>query len=168
MKMLAALQLRVLIVALLGSASLQLHAQTAPALGDLKTTEELKQTIRTLDAEVFEAYNSCNLKKFSSLFTEDVEFYHDEGGVTLGRDKLTEGVKQNICGKVHRELIADSLEIYPMKHYGAVEIGRHRFTHTGTQDHGVVGEAKFVHLWRYEGGAWKITRVISFDHGAMK
>ena len=30
-----------------------------------------------------------------------------------------------------------------------------------------VGEAKFVHLWQYKNGAWKITRVISYDHHAL-
>jgi len=26
-------------------------------------------------------------------------FYHDQGGVTLGREKLTDSVKKNICAK---------------------------------------------------------------------
>ena len=30
-----------------------------------------------------------------------------------------------------------------------------------------VGEGKFIHLWQYKDGAWKITRVISYDHHAM-
>ena len=29
-----------------------------------------------------------------------------------------------------------------------------------------VGEASFIHLWQYKDGAWKITRVISYDHHA--
>jgi hypothetical protein len=32
----------------------------------------------------------------------------------------------------------------------------------------VVGEAKFIHLWRYKDGAWKVARVISYDHDAAK
>ena len=27
-----------------------------------------------------------------------------------------------------------------------------------------VGEGQFIHLWQYKDGAWKITRVISYDH----
>ena len=27
-----------------------------------------------------------------------------------------------------------------------------------------VGVGKFIHLWRYKDGAWKVTRVISYDH----
>ena len=61
----------------------------------------------------------------------------------------------------------DSRGVHPI-HYGAVEIGVHRFYHPGAHDQDVVGEAKFVHLWQYKDGAWKITRVISYDHGLAK
>src|SRR6266576_2059930 len=98
---------------------------------------------------------------------EDVEFYHDQGGVTLGRAALTESVKNNICGKVTRELVPGSLQVYYMKGFGAVEIGVHRFHHPGHEDTEPVGEAKFIHLWQYEDGAWKITRIISYDHHAV-
>jgi hypothetical protein len=55
--------------------------------------------------------------------------------------------------------------VYPLHGYGAVEIGVHRFHHPGDSD---VGEAKFVMLWQYKDGAWKIPRVISYDHGGVK
>ena len=86
--------------------------------------------------------------------------------MTLGKDNLTEAIKNNICGKVTRELIG-KLEVYPMKGIGAVEIGVHRFHHPGEQDAEGVGEAKFVHLWIYKDGAWKVSRVFSFDHQAL-
>jgi len=53
-----------------------------------------------------------------------------------------------------------------MKGYGAVEIGVHRFHHPGHEDTERVGEGRFIHLWQYKDGAWKITRVISYDHHA--
>jgi hypothetical protein len=39
-----------------------------------------------------------------------------------------------------------------------------RFHHAGHEDTEPVGEGKFIHLWQYKDGAWKITRVISYDH----
>jgi hypothetical protein len=144
------------------------RAQTVPALDSIKSQEELTRTITALDAQLFDAYNTCNLEKFGSLIDENVEFYHDKSGLALGRKALVEGIKNNICGKVTRELVPGSLEVYPIAHYGAVEIGVHRFQHPWTQDHGVVGEAKFIHLWQYKDGAWRVTRVISFDHEAAK
>jgi hypothetical protein len=97
--------------------------------------EELQRTIEKLDAEVFDAYNTCNLEKFGSFFPEQLEFYHDQGGLTdTTREQLVGDIKKYICGKVRRELVKGSLEVYPMRNYGAVELGRHRFTHPGIDD----------------------------------
>jgi hypothetical protein len=142
------------------------HAQTVPSLESIKSQAELDKAIGSLDAALFDSYNRCDLEKFSSFFVEDVEFYHDQGGVTLGREKLTESIKNNICGKVTRELVPRTLQVHYMKGYGAVEIGVHRFHHPGHEDTEGVGEAQFIHLWQYKDGAWKITRVISYDHHA--
>jgi hypothetical protein len=141
-------------------------AQSVPALESIKSQAELDKAIASLDAALFDSYNRCDLEKFSSFFVEDVEFYHDQGGVTLGRQKLTESIKNNICGKVTRELVPGTLQVHYMKGYGAVEMGVHRFHHPGHEDTEGVGEAQFIHLWQYKDGAWKITRVISYDHHA--
>jgi Domain of unknown function (DUF4440)/Carboxypeptidase regulatory-like domain len=122
----------------------------------------LEQTVASLDRALFDAYNTCDLATFKSLLADDIEFYHDKTGVTLGKDKLTEAIKNNICGKVTCEL-AGKLEVYPMQGIGAVEIGVHRFHHPG-QTPDILGEAKFVLLWVYKNGAWKVSRVFSFDH----
>jgi hypothetical protein len=142
----------------------QARAQTVPALENIKSQAELETTITTLDNALFAAYNQCDLEKFASFIAEDVEFYHDKGGVTLGREALTDAIKKNICGKVTRTLVPGTLQVYPLKGYGAVEIGVHRFHHPGHDDTEGVGEAQFIHLWQYKNGAWKITRVISYDH----
>jgi len=124
--------------------------------------EELTATIKQLDAELFDAYNRCELEKFGSFFPEQLEFYHDQtGGGPMTREQLVGAIKQNICGKVHRE--RESLEVYRLKNYGAVELGTHRFTHPGIDNDS--GTAKFVQLWKYEDGRWWLTRVISYDHG---
>ena len=86
---------------------------------------------------------------------ENVEFYHDQGGVTLGRAALTDSVKKNICGKVTRELVPGSLKVYHMKGYGMVEMGVHRFHHPGHDDTEGVGEGQFIHLWQYKTGHGK-------------
>jgi len=149
------------------NANAQNTAPVIPAFDDIKSQLELDKAVAALDAALFDAYNRCDLEKFASFFADDVEFYHDQGGVTLGRVALTDSVKKNICGKVSRELVPGSLQVYHMKGYGAIEIGTHRFHHPGHDDVEPVGEAKFVHLWQYKGGAWKVTRVLSFDHHSI-
>ena len=152
--------LQAVVVAALLAAPLA-DAQTAPA------PEPLLQTIQSLDTQLFDAYNHCDLEKFGSLLADDLEFYHDKSGLSVGRQALVEGIKNNICGKVTRELVPGTIEVYPIAKYGAVEIGVHRFHHPGHENTESVGEAKFIHLWQNKDGVWKITRVISFDHHGL-
>ena len=143
-----------------------LRAANSPAQVRPPTTpESLFRAVEAQDAALFDSYNRCDLQKFISFFQEDVEFFHDHGGVTLGREKLTESIKNNICGQVTRELVPGSLEVYPMDNYGALEIGVHRFHHPKDPKE-PDGEGKFVHLWHYDKAtqAWTVTRVFSFDH----
>jgi hypothetical protein len=164
MKKLAALVL----VGLMAGALVRVEAQAVPALDAIKTDAELTSAISALDTQLFDAYNTCNIDKLGAMVADDLEFYHDKTGLSVGKKTFTDAIKNNICGKVTRELVKGSLEVYPLKGYGAVEIGVHRFHHPWTQDHGVVGEAKFVQLWQYKDGAWKVTRVISYDHELAK
>ena len=141
-------------------------AQAVPSLDNIKSQAELDKAIATLDAALFDSYNQCDLEKFSSFFADDVEFYHDQGGLTLSKQALTDSVKKNICGKTTRELV--SLKVYYMKGYGMLETGVHLFHHPGHEDTEGVGEGQFAHLWQYKDGAWKITRAISYDHHSAK
>jgi ketosteroid isomerase-like protein len=129
-------------------------------------SDTLFQQIQAMDTELFNAYNHCDLATLSSLVADDLEFYHDKTGLAVGRQVFLDAIKNNICGKVQRELVPGTLEVYPIAHYGAVEIGTHRFHHPGQDDN--VGEAKFIHLWQNKDGKWKVTRVISYDHEAAK
>ncbi len=138
-------------------------AQSVPPLEKIQNQDDLNKAVVSLDAALFDAYNRCDLLKFASFLDEHVEFYHDQGGVTLGRDALTETVKKNICGTTTRELVPGTLQVYYMKGYGAIEMGVHRFHHPGHPEI-ADGEGRFVHLWHYSDGAWKITRVLSYDH----
>jgi ketosteroid isomerase-like protein len=131
----------------------------------LQTTFE---TISSLDKQVFDAVDRCDMKTEASFWAEDAEFYHDKNGLLVGGPQIVEAIKNNLCGKVKRELVPGTLEVYPLAGYGAVEIGVHRFLHPWEQDHGAVGEAKFIHIWRHKDGTWKITRVISIDHHEAK
>ena len=142
---------------LLASPSTRTHAQTAAA------PDPLFKTIQSLDTQLFNAYNHCDLATLGSLVAEDLEFYHDKTGLAIGRQVFVDAIKNNICGKVTRELVPGTLEVYPIANYGAVEIGVHRFHHPG--DPGNIGEARFITLWQQQkDGTWKVTRVISFDH----
>lgn len=127
--------------------------------------DELFRTIASLDGALFDAYNRCDVEKFASFLADDLEFYHDQTGLSRGRQSTVVALKNNICGKVHRDLVSETLEVYPLRGYGAVEIGIHRFCDPKMGKCGEgSGEAKFVHLWQNKAGAWQLTRIISYDH----
>ena len=155
-----------LLMVLVSGGFVRADAQAVPSLDSMKSQEELTRAITALDKQLFDAYNTCNIERLGTFFTDDLEFYHDKTGLAVGKQPFLDAIKKNICGKVTRELVAGSLEVYPLHGYGAVEIGVHRFHHPG--DDSNVGEAKFVQLWQYKNGAWKISRVISYDHGGAK
>jgi hypothetical protein len=125
----------------------------------------LTRTITALDTQVFDAYNRCDMDAFAAFFTPDVEFYHDKGGVTWNRQSVVDNTRKYICHKVRRELVAGTLKVYPIKDYGAIEEGEHRFCQLDTGK--CEGIAKFLMIWRNNGGTWQMTRVISYGHRAV-
>jgi len=126
--------------------------------------DALYRTIESLDKQLFDAYNHCDLATLGAMVADDLEFYHDKTGLSVGKAPFIAAIKENICGKVERTIVPGSMEVYPLQGYGAVEIGVHRFHHPTHPEDGV-GEAKFISLWQNKGGTWKVTRAISYDHG---
>ena len=59
------------------SAQANSAAPIAPPLESIQSQAELDKAITALDTALFDAYNQCDLDKFSSFFADDVEFYHD-------------------------------------------------------------------------------------------
>ena len=152
-------QLALVLLFLAFACPVVIRAADAPAA---VTDADLYKTIAALDAEVFDAYNRCDLEKFASYFIENLEFYHDKGGVMWTRQDVVEATRKNICGKVRRELVESSLAVYPIRDFGAFETGEHLFCHVGAEK--CEGIGKFAMIWQNTNGHWQITRVISFDH----
>ncbi len=143
-----------------------LCSMTAQAydISDKKTS--LTETLVALDSGVFESFNQCSsakaLKKHADYFASDVEFYHDNGGVTWDRDSMISNTKKNACGNYTRELVAGTFKAYPIKGFGAISQGVHRFCQVKTKK--CEGKAEFVMIWRKTDAKWEITRVLSYGH----
>ena len=127
--------------------------------------DALLATVTALDAKFFDAYNHCDLKTLGEMVSDDLEFYHDQTGLAVGKQSFVDSIRQNICGKVERTIVPGTLEADPLKHYGAVEFVTHRFHHPGVDDG--QGEARTVILWHNIDGKWLVTRVISYDHHSL-
>ena len=136
----------------------------AQAQKDSPANEALYKEIAHLDSVLFNAFNTRDTTSFKNLFSKDLEFFHDKGGLTNYEYTInflrTTALKNN---GLRRDLVKGSLEVYPIPGYGAMEIGSHTFCHleNGKQD---CGTFKFVQIWQYKNGEWKISRVVSYGH----
>jgi len=141
---------------------LLLPPATALAADDLATT------VAALDRAVFDSFNQCQdpaqLAKHAGYFDPAVEFYHDTGGVTWTREAMLDNTRRYACGHYTRELVDGSLQVFPVKDFGAIAQGSHRFCDTASGK--CAGLADFVMLWRLHDGQWSITRVLSYGHRA--
>jgi hypothetical protein len=140
------------------------------ALADAPTPPELGAEMSRLDTALFDAFNHCDqpgeLDKYLAYFAGDVEFYHDNGGLQRGIEAQRESTAKNVCGKFARELVPESFAAFPIKDYGAITRGVHRFCHFDTGK--CEGEADFLIIWHQLGdGSWKVSRVVSYGHRAL-
>lgn len=131
-----------------------------------KQEASLTEIISALDTEVFDAFNHCDdpkqLLKHTNFFAKDVEFYHDNGGVTWNRKAMIGNTKRYVCGNYRRELIAGSMKVFPIKGFGAISQGVHQFCSIKTGK--CEGMAEFVTIWKQNKNQWQITRVLSYGH----
>lgn len=130
----------------------------------------LTASILKVDSALFSAFNNCDSTLYKQFFTGDLEFYHDLGGLNIGLDKEMQSFR-DMCNRgthLRRELIKNSVEVYPIKDYGAVETGIHRFYHTNSgEQEKLSGTYKFVNVWQFKNNKWKLARVISYGHDGM-
>lgn len=121
----------------------------------------LYDTVMRLDSLFFAAYNTCDvhLDEYAAFYSDDIEFYHDGGGLSTSKADIVESTKRNVCGKVTREPVKGSTEVYPIRGFGAVEVGYHRFRNR--EENSVSRPGRFVIVWHKTEGRWLVTRVVS-------
>ena len=71
--------------------------------------KEVYDIIVVKDKEYFDAYNTCDMTKQASLYSVDLEFFHDKGGLSTSKQEILTSIEKNICGKVTRTLIDGSI-----------------------------------------------------------
>ena len=135
--------------------------------------ETLTKTITVKDSTFWAAYNNCDIAGMQQYLTDDVEFYHDKGGITIGKEKLITTIKNNLCSNpnfgLRREAVKHSVHVYPLMNngamYGAIISGEHVFyiLEKGKPER-LDGQAKFTHLWLLKDNIWKTSRILSYDH----
>lgn len=156
-------------------------AVAAPAPVSVPARPELTRQIERADSELFHLFfeGPCDVQRFRSMITDDVEFYHDKGGFNVRKPEEFVGQFRERCAKLsdptswrqRRELVASSLHVDPIPGWGAMEIGDHLFYERqgAAGEWKLVGKASFAMVWVLgSDGKWRVSRVLSFAHAAAK
>lgn len=135
---------------------------------------ELFLQLKMMDSLFFEAgFNNCEVEAFEPFVSDDLEFYHDQSGISTSKTEFLQAVKENICSspdkKPIRELKLESLEVFPLYQngelYGAIQKGEHDFYIKEPEKELIfTSTARFTHLWLLKENGWILKRVLSYDH----
>lgn len=139
--------------------------------------QRLTDLIIAKDATFWAAYNKCDTDAFRTMFTDDVEFYHDKGGPTIGFENFMDALKNGLCGntdsRLRRAELKETVKVFPLakngEYYGAIISGEHVFyVNQKGKPEFLDGHARFMQLWLLRNGEWKMARILSYDHGDAK
>ena len=141
--------------------------------GAAPATQDLIDTLAAKDAALFDAVFGCKLEALPALIADDFEFLHDKWGKTADSGKQflesmaknCEAQKAGTNFRARRELVPGSVTVHMLNKYGAMQMGSHRFyaLQPGVPDR-LTETGKFIDVWVLDGDAWKLSRVISYDH----
>lgn len=139
---------------------------------------ELTRQLWKVDSLFFDAYNRCDMATARRYLDPNLEFYHDQGGVTRGEAEMIRSIEKYICGldkpvgervKVRRALVPATFKVYPMKGYGALVSYEHGFYQTAPgQKERLTGKALATTLWQLMPEGWRMSRIISYDHRGVE
>jgi hypothetical protein len=156
-------------------AAAALAASTPPVT--VPPQPELTRQIEAADAALFKLFfeGPCDIPRFRSMLTDDVEFYHDKGGFNVRKPDDFVAQYQERCTKLldptewrsGRVLVRSSLRVDPIPGWGAMEVGDHLFyeKHGAAGEEKLVGTASFAMVWVLgPDGKWRVSRVLSYGH----
>ena len=134
----------------------------------------LLEDVLKADAALFKAFfDDCDPEAVRRLVTDDFEMFHDKGGraITSGEQFVT--ITKEKCQRQRdgidflstRELVRESVKVFPINNYGAIETGTHRFYALSKGKPNRLTEvAQFTHVWKEDNGQWRLARALSYDH----
>lgn len=125
----------------------------------------LKTEIIKMDSLLFEvAFNQCDAALFKKIIADDIEFYDDRYGLNLSKGNEIKSLVEKYARpeKLTRKL--NSCNIDKLGNFGAVQLGEHTFLVNDVP----VGTGKFIHIWEQKDNDWKLKRIVSYEHRAIK
>ncbi|WP_224482649.1 class A beta-lactamase-related serine hydrolase [Robertkochia aurantiaca] len=139
----------------------------------VKSDTGLFQQIMKADSLLFDAgFNNCDIQALSGVVSDSITFYHDQSGITQGKNAFMETTRKNICGISYRplrKLLPEYTEVYALKRngkvYAAIQKGIHEFyARERAGDTYLTSTALFTHLWLKQDEDFVLQTVLSYDH----
>lgn len=136
----------------------------------------LTEAVSARDTALFtQMFDRCEPEKLRAMVTDDVEMYHDRGGVIARDANAFVADHAKSCAawtagswRSRRELESDTLTVDSIPGYGAIEDGWHRFyERKGDGPERLVGRARFTLVWALTADGWKLSRALSYSHRAV-
>lgn len=141
--------------------------------GQVQKTSELYKIIKVKDSLLFNiGFNTCDIRQFENLVSENFKFYHDQTGITNSKTEFISGIKNGLCKltyKPKRVLADNKIEVYPLEKnrilYGAIQTGIHNFYAVEENQYEYLTSiAKFTHVWILDNGDFKLSKGLSYNH----
>ena len=148
-----------MLLAFLNGARAQQPGPPAPA-----RFPELYREVMKQDSLMFRTFNARDLEGLGKRFDPALEIFQDNTGYrnyAQTMDAFAGLFAQPYT--LTRTLLPATVEIYPIKDYGAIMTGSHRFCHVenGREE---CATFKFVHIWKQGKDGWVVSRIITYDH----
>jgi len=167
------------VLAALAAASMATAAPVAAQTeGAPPPPQSVIDALAARDLELFTAFfDRCDPVAVRAMLTDDMEFFHDKGGLTSTSGDAFAADLRGHCDRLktgedfasRRELVPGSVKVYLLNNYGAMTMGEHRFYKlTPGKPDEMTETGKFIIVWKLDGGAWKLARVVSYDHRLAK
>lgn len=142
-------------------------ASTCAAAGQQSSKQSgdshIAHTLIALDTEISDAYNTCSLNRLRSHFSPLAELYFADRGRSTRVGELVDDARRNVCGKLRRETVPATVETHAVPDYGAIQVGEQRFCRVDKpQCQGIA--SKFLVLWRFRDGEWRIARMVRYGY----
>lgn len=145
-----------------------------PVQGQHQQGDQLFLTLKRMDSLLFErGFNRCDIILLENIISEDLEFFHDQSGLSTTKAEFLGAIERNICSspnsKPIRVLKEGTLEVFPLYDrdslYGAIQKGVHEFyIKEPRKELYQTSTARFFHVWLFQNDKWLLEKVFSYEH----
>jgi len=134
-----------------GLASVAIGSPSPSPPGPIGETPWLARTLAAQEAALSHAYNDCRLHRLRAYMLQGA-FVAGADGRRI--DPLKEA-RERICGRMRRDVVAESLVVRPIGNAGALVAGEERFCPVGEAGC-AAPPTRFLAQWARYDGAWRV------------